>query len=244
MDTLGHHQKYLQRVALSKDANITILSVGGCGCTYVLDLLQAHYPELKVNKRHLLSEELLFKPKQTFIYIHNDPLLALLSRYRRGILYKGWAQWDHVGSLHLKTIDLPKTSLEEIYEDFSVYKAFLEKPPKNKKKNSIGILSPDFEKEFAQNLFKTTIKHEKDCYGIESHFDYVFSLKNKINVHFLDVRDPTISKKLTNIVNKPIDFEFKERESSKKDLKHIKCNSKKIVEIYSSLDKKITNLIQ
>jgi hypothetical protein len=231
------NEKHLHRVRLSQDANVTVLSPGGMGSTYILDTLQA-FPDIRARKRHPITEEVLFKPKtQKIVYVYNDPLLALISRFRRNLLFSGWALNQRSNSLHLEK----SAMTEEIKNEFLLYGAFLRKT--QEEANTIGRLPRKYEMHFAEKLFSYIEKTKKDLYGIADHFQEAYSLRKDLDILFLDIRNPNASEKLSKFFKRQIVVFQRDRKSKLNHIERFLVKKDIIYALYNKIDERITKIV-
>ena len=76
---------------------VLIVSSGGCGCSYLNKVIQQKFDTNKITNvdqmKHLYcptSHLLAYNKVDKIIFIYNDPLMAILSHFRRG-----WAVMQH-----------------------------------------------------------------------------------------------------------------------------------------------------
>ena len=221
--------------------DIVLYSIGGSGTRCVVNGIVSSsnkaQAKVKVIHRHdpqnflCNFNEKTTNPNLRLIYIHNDPLLALLSRYRRHIAIHGFYEANSNISLELK--------------DKLKIKGY-------SKSQFIGLSHNDQREQhetFFKNLLLQTLSNE-DCYGFENHFNNMLALANHIGREkclFLDFRDLNASQKIKNFLKliKPVTLKYVPscRISNIEQLKTLTPDYEHTINFYKEIDQTIINNI-
>lgn len=189
--------------------DLLLVSAGGSGCTTIHKLLDGkvrknHTDDVDYLK-HLSSPEqniYLMNRFKSVIYIYNDPLLSIISHYRRG-----WAQMQHKKIANASDLVLDKiNTIEKLQENtlklkkeiFGIQQHFLNWVNLSDKRSNVAIvdfrdvndtisvIESLFEKKINYNIVERSPKTKNILNGLDKKMVEFYSELDKSNVDKID----------------------------------------------------------
>lgn len=226
-----------------------IITPGGSASHYVTREITKSLRSKNSDEIAIFSHDIpiISKHKGTSIFVFADSLLSLISRARRGILQRGW-----------KRVFQYTMYQEEVMEEMREYIICGESKLESREEKNLTARERDFG--FLKYFLRKGLSMEYDCFGIDDHFNSALQTATEkmessdkeedYNCFFVSLKDPLINKKLSLLLDVPVNIEYKEssrrsiREKFQQYVFGQNINSKQenliqdVINFYADIDKK------
>lgn len=227
---------------------IRICSIGGCGCTTIFCKLIKN--KIDATKEHFLYSELVninrlidlynngvvisdkYKTEDICVYVYNDPILAMISRIRRGMIYK------HSSLIKDKNSDL-YLLINDIKENFKNRRHLFKNDKVKDRQNALNVW-----KDILKVIVQDCIKHKRDTYGVLEHFESFYMHKTKASIFIDPFRHKNDFARLNTFLNTNIfQINVGNRCSDYTFLYDISPFAHEFITFYQGIDRKICEMI-